>query len=846
MAVMGFQALGQMAMQTASSLLQPAMTAETTQLSFETLLHSTSAAKDMMQSLNTFASGTPMQTQWIDDAAAKMLAFGFKTTSVIPDITAIGDSLSGLGKLSSASLGSIVDIFGKVQAAGKLTGGDMMQLSNWGIPAWQALADSMHKPIPELQKMVSSGLIPAAQALPALQQGMESVFGGGMAKQANTMTGIISTLQSNFQIAMAALGSPLIKVAEQGLGHISDILASKSFQDFATQMGTNVGNAFTSLLPMLSNFGAEASKVFGILNDEGLGVLIGSFQTLGSAVGNLISPFGLVGQLLASIFTNGNIESGALSLEGSFYDIAAAIDLLSAGIQSVTNFFKENSIQAQIVEDLMIGIGVAIATIQIGAFVATIPALVAGFIAWAGAATAAAIATIIAAAPIVLIGLAIALVVAGIILAVQHWGDISKWLVGAWSNVSGFFAGMWATIQGFFGGMGQWFQDRFTDASNGVKSGFQGAQSFFGGLGQWFNAKGAEAGQGAKTGLQSVTDSYMAMAHSAADSMIWLYNHNYYVKATVDAITKWTGDAGAWLQSTWSSITGWISSEWQALGAAATLYWGQMTTFISQKLQEAQAFITSIWNAVTGWLGAKWAVISLAATLYWTAISAIISQKLQEAQAFIMSIWTAAAGWIGAQWNLLAGMANAAWVRVSGVFASIWTTYISGPLGSLWNQIVGWFGNLSNQAYSSGTNFINMLVSGIQSGAGSIWNAVLGIANQIWKALGFHSPAKAGPGADADTWMPNLVNMLSSSLIAQQPKMSLAVQTIAQPLAMMNAGSYPAQSGGSSVPLQGGSSAGSTATGDQHFHIYIGNEEFAHMVGNAQMRNTRLRTGMRI
>jgi hypothetical protein len=85
-------------------------------------------------------------------------------------------------------------------------------------------------------------------------------------------------------------------------------------------------------------------------------------------------------------------------------------------------------------------------------------------------------------------------------------------------------------------------------------------------------------------------------------------------------------------------------------------------------------------------------------------------------------------------------------------------------------------------AQRSGQNFINMLVSGIQSGAGAIWNAVVGIANTIWKALGFHSPAKEGPASDADRWMPNLVNMLSAGLMAGVPKMQSAALATAQPL----------------------------------------------------------------
>jgi len=912
-AVFGVEQLAGGAVSLANALLQPDASMEQMTVAFTQLLGSSTAAKNELQDLSTFAAQTPFQMPDLANATQKLLAFQIPLSDTKPLITAMGDALSGLGKNTPAMLDQVVNVFGQMNAAGKIQTQDLMQLTSVGINGFQMLADQMHKPVAVIKEMVTSGTIPATQGIEMLRAGMEKTFGGGMAAQAQTFNGLISTFQDNVMSAYRAFSGPLFDAAKAGLTQLGNLVSSPAFQAFATELGTNVGGALKSLLANLApvgqflqgiannwqdviesiNFGPliqAAQHLFATMSQSNgpalFMVLLNNISNLAaSLVGPLtnlatagieyvtqrmkaMQPVGqalltgisgivlalqnflpplidIAAHLLSWYTSSGLATTGTGLLVDGITALSTILSGLINGLGQVLSLFTQNTAGGQILRDILIGVGVAIAAIQLGALLATLPAIITGFTLWASEAIITAVATTIAMAPIVLIGLAIAAVIAIVILSIQNWGAISKWLQGAWSNTVSFFAGIWASITGFFGGIGQWFQDRFTEASNGVKTGFQGVKDWFGGVGQWFNDQGKIQADNTKTGLKSISDNYMAMAHSAADSMIWLYNHNYYVKAAVDGIVKWVQDAVAWLQTTWTGLTTFISSQWQALTIAATLYWGIVTSFISQQVQTVQTFITSIWTALTGWIGQQWAIISTTATLYWSAISLVVQAKLQEMQAFVTSILTAVSGWIGAQWNTLAGMATSAWQAVSAVFSGIWTTYISGPLGSLWNQITGWFTNLGTQAYQSGTNFISMLVSGIQSGAGSVWNAVVGIANQIWAALGFHSPAKAGPGADADKWMPNLVNMLSSSLIAQQPKMSLAVQTVAQPLSFMkmNTGSYPALYGGSSAPLQG---ASTPSVIENHTHVYLDGNEISHIVGNNMMRETRQRTGMKI
>jgi phage-related protein len=192
-------------------------------------------------------------------------------------------------------------------------------------------------------------------------------------------------------------------------------------------------------------------------------------------------------------------------------------------------------------------------------------------------------------------------------------------------------------------------------------------------------------------------------------------------------------------------------------------------------------------NAVVGWLTGVWQGFVAWLTGVWQSVVGIAT-----------AVWNTVTGAISAAFNAVVGVVTSVWRGISGVFMSAWNTYIAGPLTGIWNSVSKWFTDLGTSAMNSGKNFIKMLVSGITSGAGAIWNAVVGIAQNIWKALGFHSPAEEGPGADADKWMPNLVSMLSSGLVAGVPKIQAAVNLVAKPLATIG---HPGNAAGASSPV---------------------------------------------
>jgi tape measure domain-containing protein len=334
MGIMNFQMIGQTAVSTAEKLLGPAASAETMQTAFENLLGSTKAASDEMQKLDTFASQTPFKTMDIDQAAAQLIGFGTNAKDVIPDLKAIGDALSAVGKGSTANLDGVVAIFGKMQLQGKVTAVDMTQLSDRGINAWKVLEDQTGKTQAQLQSMMANGLLPAGDAIKDLTVGIEKnpLYSGGMAKQSATTAGLISTLQSNWDQMLASFGSPILKALEPVINNIGSALSSPVFKNFASTVGQGIVDA-------IKTFTSNAQIATPIL--AGLGTMLA--VTVVPAVWSLAS-----GVIAATwpILAIGAAVAGAVVVFEHFYNsnagFKAFINELVGGLKQAYNEISSN------------------------------------------------------------------------------------------------------------------------------------------------------------------------------------------------------------------------------------------------------------------------------------------------------------------------------------------------------------------------------------------------------------------------------------------------------------------------------------------------------------------------
>lgn len=181
---------------------------EQTRKAFTTLLKDATLAKDFLAELETFAANTPFELPGLLQASKKMLAFGFTAQQVIPVLTAVGDSAAALG-MGQDGIDRLTIAIGQIQAKGKVSAEEMLQLAEAGVPAWQMLADAMGTSIPQAMKMAEKGTIDSATGIQAIISGMNSKFGGMMQEQSSTINGMLSNIKDSIGQTMVVIGDDI-------------------------------------------------------------------------------------------------------------------------------------------------------------------------------------------------------------------------------------------------------------------------------------------------------------------------------------------------------------------------------------------------------------------------------------------------------------------------------------------------------------------------------------------------------------------------------------------------------------------------------------------------------------
>ena len=135
--------------------------------------------------------------------------------------------------------------------------------------------------------------------------------------------------------------------------------------------------------------------------------------------------------------------------------------------------------------------------------------------------------------------------------------------------------------------------------------------------------------------------------------------------------------------------------------------------------------------------------------------------------------------------NLLKQAASALIAKIGPWLASVWSgiktwfASLPGKLTSAFQNakdtILGW----GKSAVTWGADMIKGFINGIKQKAAALGNAIKDLAkNCIKKFLHFSVP-DAGPLADADTWMPDMVDLMAKGLKDAAPEMQAAVDDFA-------------------------------------------------------------------
>lgn len=571
------------------------------------------------------------------------------------------------------NLKGVAQAYGQMSASGKVTAENINQLTDNNTALGASLKDTILQMNPQLKQYGSfnEAVSAGAVSMDMLDKAMQNAANGSSSATKtirDTWSGFNEDLSQALIPTLEAL-TPVInalidKMDDWGKGAgkaIENVV--KYFQDLFKQLQQN--GAITQFSAIWDNLKSAFGSVIGI-------------------IGNLIKSFAGVDESTSKNSTSvENVANTISSLANKFADIT----------KKIADFIGKISKSKEAMDAIKVAL-VALA----GAFVAmkVINGIIKAYetynkIVEAGTIIQEAFNAIMAVNPFVLLGIAIAAVVAGLIYFFTQTETGKK----AWASFVDFLKSAWDSVVSFFSGIGQWFADVWNGAVDGAKAIWQGLVDWFIGIVQ---------------GIQNIWNGI-----------------------TTFFSNLWTTVIGG-IQSAWGGVTGFFSGIFDAVSSVVSTVFSAIGGFASS----AWNVLVGVWNAVAGFFGGIFNAVSGVVSSVFSAIGSFAS----SAWGVVQSIWSAVSGFFSGIFNsvssvvsgvfsAIGGFASSAWSRISGVFSGV-GGFFSGVFNGVRNAVSGVFsafGGFASNAYNA--------ITGAFSGLGGFFSGIFGgIKDTIDRVLG--------------------------------------------------------------------------------------------------------------
>lgn len=320
--------------------------------------------------------------------------------------------------------------------------------------------------------------------------------------------------------------------------------------------------------------GAIASKI-GFELTEGAGIGTAIMQAFKTIFASLSTNLGMLIEGLFSGLSLGDAITAAFGTGAAdlLATIGSAFSAIAGTILSIVNFVKMLKDGFSWVNELLMVIGVALATI--GAILAGVAAL-----------------------PAVIVGAIVAAVATIVVVVKDNWSAVCELFstVGDWFNgnvikpVVSFFKDMWKTISGFFGSL---WKDIVTV--------WQGAS-------KWFSSTVIEPivgfFKGFATRAQQIFQGIWIIIQA-----IWIVASGWFNNNVITPISNLFNFLKTFIQTTIQTAKDFVFSTWQGVASwfSGTViqpisnFFNMLKAGITSALSTAKNFVISTWQSVAGW-----------------------------------------------------------------------------------------------------------------------------------------------------------------------------------------------------------------------------------------------------
>lgn len=247
---------------------------------FTTLMGGNAEAADgLIGSIRDLAASTPLAMESLASGAQTLMGYGMAGDQVIDTLQMLGDASMG----DAEKLNSMVLAYSQVQASGKLTGQDALQMINAGVPIYALLGQQMGITAGEAKAMGEEGKISAEMVTEALKAATSEggLYYGAMAAQSQTLSGKMSTLKDNYNQFAGELTESLMPAAMGIIDALDEMITGNdTLKGTLTTLFESVAQLAIEALPVLIEVLNLVIPLFAELMDGILPLLVDLFNQL--------------------------------------------------------------------------------------------------------------------------------------------------------------------------------------------------------------------------------------------------------------------------------------------------------------------------------------------------------------------------------------------------------------------------------------------------------------------------------------------------------------------------------------------------------------------------------------
>lgn len=231
-------------------------------------------AEELSKWIEKLAVDSPFKQSEVADTFRQAMSYGFAATEAQRLTKAMLDFSAGSGN-TGETMKRIGFALGQIRVNGRVASDDLNQLTDAGLDARTILADAFGVSTAALRDMISKGLVPADQAIEAITKSLENDFGGAALRQANSFSGLLSSLSDIKELGLRDFFGPMFKAAQPALQGFVEMLGSDSIKNAISSWGQSLGDFVGGAI-------AQASTLMSILSSSNPFAAIG--ESLGADV----------------------------------------------------------------------------------------------------------------------------------------------------------------------------------------------------------------------------------------------------------------------------------------------------------------------------------------------------------------------------------------------------------------------------------------------------------------------------------------------------------------------------------------------------------------------------------